>query len=58
MTIAVRSFTAEFHRSWVFVRIPGIGEGVFGGQFPGWSWWSEVTAADARLRASWAAEAA
>lgn len=42
----------------LFVRIPGIGEGMFGGSFPAWSWWSEVKAAEMRLRASWAAEAA
>lgn len=32
----------------LLVRIPGIGEGMFGGRFPAWSWWSEVKAAEGR----------
>lgn len=32
----------------LFFRIPGVGEGMFGGAAPAWSWWSEVKAAEGR----------
>lgn len=60
ITFRTRSehFEIEATLRGLFVRIPGIGEGTFGGSNPFWSWWSEVKAADTRLRASWGEGAA